>query len=151
MSELFQNLLFWQVMFGVLGVMAFYVVSIIVLKNNYKIKSLEGYSLLGFIFFVLSWITGGYYYVNYYGSNVKPIIISGDLSWTHKIIMETKEHVFLFLPFLSLIIFLVFFIEKEKIKKDKNLKKPLIFLIALVISLGTLIILSGVIISGAVR
>lgn len=51
----------------------------------------------------LSWLVGGYYYVIHYGTQVKPLIISQEstLKWTHKIVIEYKEHVFLFIPILA--------------------------------------------------
>ena len=49
----------------------------------------------------LSWIVGGYYYVAYYGSTVKPLIKGGATPWVHYVIMETKEHVFIFIPLLA--------------------------------------------------
>src|SRR3989344_2053413 len=55
---------------------------------------------LGTILFFASWIIGGYYYVQYYGPDVKPVINAGSEPWAHKVFTETKEHVFLFLPFL---------------------------------------------------
>jgi hypothetical protein len=57
--------------------------------------------LIGTLFLVSAWIGGGYYYVELYGSQVKPFIKEGPLPWAHGVAMETKEHVFLFLPFLG--------------------------------------------------
>ncbi|MBI2096914.1 MAG: hypothetical protein HYT40_02040, partial [Candidatus Sungbacteria bacterium] len=51
---------------------------------------------VGVLAFIASWLAGGYYYVVYYGTLVKPVIKSGAASWAHNIIMETKEHIFLF-------------------------------------------------------
>ena len=57
--------------------------------------------LLGTLFLVAAWLGGGYYYVSIYGSEVKPFIKEGPMPWAHGVAMETKEHVFLFLPFLG--------------------------------------------------
>jgi hypothetical protein len=56
----------------------------------------------GVAFIFLSWIAGGYYYVWHYGNVVKPIILSGSVAWAHKIILESKEHIFIFIPVLAL-------------------------------------------------
>lgn len=56
---------------------------------------------LGTILLVAAWLGGGYYYVEIYGTAVKPYIKEGPLPWAHGVVMETKEHVFLFLPFLG--------------------------------------------------
>jgi len=60
-------------------------------------------ALLGTLFLIGSWVVGGFYYVTEYGAAVKPIIKSGPLPWAHSVITETKEHVFLFLPFLAML------------------------------------------------
>jgi hypothetical protein len=60
-------------------------------------------TLLGVVFIFSAWLAGGFYYVEIYGSAVKPLIKEGPLPWAHKIVMETKEHVFIFLPFLGLL------------------------------------------------
>jgi hypothetical protein len=59
--------------------------------------------LLGLVFLFAAWLAGGFYYVEFYGAAVKPLIKSGPFPWAHKVVMETKEHVFLFLPFLGLL------------------------------------------------
>ena len=64
-------------------------------------------SMIGFLGILSSWIVGGYYYVVTYGSQVKPVIIASDFKWAHSIFMETKEHVFLFLPILACLVWLV--------------------------------------------
>ena len=58
-------------------------------------------TLFGTLFLVAAWVGGGYYYIEIYGSEVKPFIKDGPLPWAHGVAMETKEHVFLFLPFLG--------------------------------------------------
>ncbi|MGE0174637.1 MAG: hypothetical protein AB7T49_17725 [Oligoflexales bacterium] len=62
-------------------------------------------ALMGTISLFLSWIVGGYYYLGNYQTLVKPVIKSGPYPWTHSVVTETKEHVFLLLPFLALYIY----------------------------------------------
>lgn len=59
---------------------------------------------LGVAALLAAWVFGGWYYVAEYGNAIKPIIKAGPLPWTHSVIMETKEHLFLFLPFLAILI-----------------------------------------------
>lgn len=59
--------------------------------------------LMGVLFIFAAWFGGGYYYVEIYGSEVKPFIKEGPMPWAHKVVMETKEHIFLFLPFLGVL------------------------------------------------
>ena len=59
--------------------------------------------LMGTMFLVAAWLAGGFYYTQIYGIDVKPLIKAGPLPWVHSVALETKEHVFLFLPFLAVL------------------------------------------------
>lgn len=61
-------------------------------------------SLSGVALLLLSWLSGGYYYLTVYGTNIKPLIKQGPFPWAHQVAMEAKEHIFLLLPFLALTI-----------------------------------------------
>jgi len=100
---------------------------------------------LGIVGFLGSWIIGGYYYVVFYGPEVKPIIKAGTAPWAHAIAMEAKEHIFLFLVPLSLtLLFAVF-------AKGESLRRPVAFLACLTAGIGLLIGAMGFIISAAAR
>jgi hypothetical protein len=45
-----------------------------------------------------AWPFGGYEYLKVYGSRLKPVILQGNWPWVHEVLMEAKEHLFLFLP-----------------------------------------------------
>ena len=47
---------------------------------------------------LLAWLMGGYHYLTVYGQQLKPVILDGEWPWAHRIMMEAKEHLFLFLP-----------------------------------------------------
>lgn len=102
-----------------------------------RIKRAELVALIGAILLFLTWFVGGYYYVQYYGANVKPIIKEGPQPWAHGVFTETKEHVFLFMPFLALLDYLIIkkygknITEKSEIRKAVMLLSLLIFLLAL--------------------
>src|SRR3989304_5739104 len=85
-------------------------------------KRLRLPAVLGLTSFVLSWIFGGYYYVNYYGAIVKPVIKSGLAPWAHNIIMETKEHIFLFIVPLAITAITIAFLNQDEFQK-LNIKK----------------------------
>ena len=59
-------------------------------------------ALWGIVFAFVSWISAGYYYTQHYGSIVKPLILAGPIPWAHLVMLETKEHVFIFIPVLAL-------------------------------------------------
>ena len=65
--------------------------------------------------------------------------------------MESKEHVFLFLPFLYLVLAIVISGFSDRLTAQPDLKKQLALLAAINAILGIIITLSGVVISGAVR
>jgi len=66
-----------------------------------RAKMIAGF---GVILIFLSWITGGYYYLTDYQATVKAVIKAGPYPWAHSVITETKEHVFIFLPFLAIVV-----------------------------------------------
>ncbi len=142
-----------HIFFGLLGIIFFYAVLISGIKqiNFQKIKFFRRSALFGFLSFVLSWLTGGYYYVLYYGAAVKPTIIAGKYPWAHSIFMEIKEHIFLFLPFAALVITLMFYLFWDNLNQNPKIKNSVIALSAIVVIIGTIIALMGIIISGAVR
>ncbi|MEK9154787.1 MAG: hypothetical protein AAB596_01840 [Patescibacteria group bacterium] len=152
MSLLFKFLLISHVFSGMLGIILFSAVLFVLIKklDSKRIKFLRLTSLWGLIGFLLSWITGGYYYVYYYGALVKPIIKAGPYPWAHSILMEVKEHVFLFLPFAALIMVLVVYLFGEDFENQPKIKNAGIWLATTIVFIGTAITLMGMAISGAV-
>lgn len=107
-------------------------------------------ALIGVIGFVVSWLAGGYYYVKFYGSLVKPIIKAGSSPWAHNIIMETKEHIFLFIIPLAVTAALIAWLKEEDYVA-LNIRRPSLILVGFVAGLGLLIGLMGFIISASAR
>ena len=116
-------------------------------RTNKRMKWISGLSAASFL---MSWIFGGYYYVNYYGSLVKPIILKGTVPWAHTVSMEAKEHIFLFILPMVLTVFLMSEIFIDELK-SLDLKRPLIFLLSLIVGLALLMGLMGFVISAAAR
>lgn len=139
-----------HIFLGTLGIIFLTAYLLSIFKKEADSKWLKVNSFLAFFSFLASWITGGYYYTSFYGKSVKPIILKGDYPWVHSVLMETKEHIFLFLPFLSLALFAVTYF----VGKDFNSDKKLIFSVAALcfttVSIALAIMLFGIIISGAV-
>lgn len=136
---------------GLLGTMAFFLATIQFKRLIVSVRSLMWSTWSGFFFFFLSWITGGYYYVAYYGSSVKPVIKAGPAPWAHSVIMETKEHLFLLLPFLSLVVALAVWSLGGDLDQRPRLKKSLAGLSQWILILAVLMSVGGTIISSAVR
>lgn len=140
-----------HVVIGLVGVIASYATLMSLLKRAPKLKFLKYASLTAFVSYFISWLTAGYYYVVFYGSSVKPIIKAGSYPWAHSLITETKEHVFLFLPIISFLTFLVILFTGDVLEENAKLKKTLAFIVGATVVVGIFITLSGIIISGAVR
>jgi len=151
MSTLLAYLLVAHIILGLIGIGAFYAVWMGLLKKVSKFAFLLWSSLLGFLSFIASWLAGGYYYVEYYGGAVKPIIKAGTYPWAHSVVMETKEHLFLFLPILAALVFLSLALLKEAALENQGIKKALAYIAGFIVIMGIVITLGGVLISGAAR
>ena len=116
-----------------------------------RIKRAKIAALIGAVCLFTAWVVGGFYYVEVYGTHIKPLIKASDAKWVHAIVMEVKEHVFLFLPILAtLIVALLFKYDKELIK-SKDARVSIVVLAGLVFLLGFSIAGMGAIISSGYR
>lgn len=137
---------------GEFGIFAFLWVLIELLNpTEQRIKRAKIAAVIGVILLFLSWLVGGYYYVSYYGANVKSIIKSGPEPWAHSVFMETKEHVFLFLPFLSMLTVAMIYQYNKKLLKDDKARKSIILLSGLIVLFGLAMAGMGYIISSGAR
>jgi hypothetical protein len=137
---------------GELGFLAFIWVFVELLNpTEERIKRARIAAVLGAIFIFGSWAAGGFYYVNVYGQEVKPAIKAGPEPWAHSIFMETKEHVFLFLPFLSVLEVFMVFGYGNKLIKDRRMRLSVLLIAGLIVLLGLAMVGMGYIISSGFR
>lgn len=136
--------------FAIVGIDAFLWLLGMLKRRGSSQKSMAISAAAGVLAFVGSWIAGGYYYVVYYGTLVKPVIKSGVAPWAHSIVMETKEHIFLFIvPLAMTTLFAVLLGEREM---ERLGIRPLVMgLVYTVVALGFLIGALGFAISAAAR
>jgi hypothetical protein len=151
MTQALQIFLSIHVLIGMTGIIASYATLIWLFKRNIPVKLLKLSSLIAFIAYIISWIMGGYYYVIYYGGSVKPIIKEGPTPWVHSIIMEVKEHIFLFLPLLSFVALLVIWLRGRTLQENKPLRDALAFVALITLIIAVSMALGGIVISGAAR
>ena len=118
--------------------------------SPWQTRRLRLAALIGVVGYAVSWLAGGYYYVKFYGSLVKPIIKAGSAPWVHNIIMETKEHIFLFIIPLAVSAALITWLREED-WQALNIRRSSLILVSLVAGLGLLIGLMGFFISAAAR
>ncbi len=96
------------------------------------------------------WIGGGYNYLTSYGSEVKPVILAGPSPWAHEIIMETKEHIFVFLPIIALTLSVTLSIfDRDSFLSDAKLRQALTIIAFLALFMVLSMFLMGAIISNA--
>lgn len=151
MNSIFAFTLIIHVMSGLVGVIALYAILMSLFKRKSSLTFLRYSSVIAFLSYLISWGTGGYYYILRYGPEVKPIIKSGDYPWAHAFFMETKEHLFLFLPILAFVLVLVFFLKGEDIVSNGNTKRAVAYITAIAAIIALFITLSGILISGSVQ
>ena len=66
--------------------------------------------------------------------------------------MEAKEHVFLFMPFLAVVLTFVIWLQHEKLNAEVGgLKHSLVLVAGIITIIGFIVTFAGIIISGAVR
>lgn len=148
MTSSLAALLIVHVLSGILAIGMHNVILMHLLKKapNYIFISRLAWSAVAL--FLISWATSAYYYVTYYGTAVKPRILAGAAPIAHTFFMETKEHIFLLLPFAALSIALC--ATYLRANEDDALRKStaLLTLIALMIGIATAA--AGIFVSGSI-
>ncbi|OGF57050.1 MAG: hypothetical protein A2Z21_10300 [Candidatus Fraserbacteria bacterium RBG_16_55_9] len=138
---------------GELGVFAFFwlIVELMHGPSDAGVLRAKGAALAGTALFFAAWLVGGVYYVVHYGSIIKPVIQQGTWPWTHSIFMETKEHIFLFLPFFSFATLAQVWQGAERLEKDSKLRGGLYVLAGVTALLGVLMTIMGYFVSSGFR
>jgi hypothetical protein len=116
-----------------------------------RLKRAKWASLSGLTLFIASWIVGGYYYWAQYGPNVKPVIKAGPSPWAHTVVMELKEHVFLFLPVMALMVFYLIYGSEKKILSENKYKNNVLLLSGSIFLVGMSMAAMGYLISTGFR
>ena len=137
-----------HVLSGIIGIGMHNIVLMHLVKKmpNYIFISRLAWSAV--VMFLLSWVSSAYYYVTYYGASVKPRILAGETPAAHTFFMETKEHIFLVLPFLAISIALA--ITYLRTNADDELRKRTAFLTLVAFIIGVVVAASGILVSGSI-
>ena len=135
-----------------LGLFAFLWVFVELLNpTEVRIRRAKIAAMFGVACLIAAWLAGGFYYVEVYGSQIKPVIKGSDAKWVHSIVMEVKEHVFLFLPILAaLVAALLYRFDKELIS-NRDARLSVVMLAGLIFLLGFSIAGMGAIIASGYR
>ena len=145
-------LIFIHAIFAEIGLFAFlWIVVELLNPTEQRIRRAQVASIVGLAGLLMAWIIGGFYYVEVYGLHIKPLIKASDAQWVHNIVMEVKEHVFLFLPILSGLVVLLLHEFDNRLIKHKDARLTVILLSGLVFLLGFSIAGMGAMISSGYR
>jgi hypothetical protein len=117
-------------------------------KNIERAKTV---ALIGVALLFLSWFVGGYYYLSHYQTDVKGVIKSGPAPWAHTVITETKEHVFMFLPFLAALAWGLLKRYGDSLDANRKLAISLMVLAGLIVALAFAMAGMGYLISSGMR
>ena len=79
----------------------------------------------------------------------RPIILAGPTPWAHLIVMEAKEHIFVFLPIIALALSLTLATMKYDLLKNPKSRRALAMVASLALFLILVVFLMGAIISNA--
>jgi hypothetical protein len=82
---------------------------------------------------------------------VKPVILAGEQVWSHAIFMEAKEHIFIFLPFISVILAAMAWKSGPAIIDNDNLRKSLLILTLICLVIIAEMAGMGFLVSGGAR
>jgi hypothetical protein len=106
--------------------------------------------LAAFLITAGCWIAGGYSYLTIYGSQVKPVILEGTQPWAHEIVMEAKEHIFVFLPIIVFALSITLYIlDRDTFLNDLKSRHALTIIAYMALFMVLLMFLMGAIISNA--
>ncbi|MFQ5986485.1 MAG: hypothetical protein ACE5KQ_03920 [Thermoplasmata archaeon] len=119
--------------------------------NPAGVRRAQYAAIAGLAFVAASWVLGGYYYVSVYGASVKPLIKEGPAPWAHLIFMETKEHVFLFLPFIGGAAAAIAFTYGGRLSEDSSARKGFLALTGLSVLMVLGVGMMGFIVSTGYR
>ena len=89
-------------------------------------------------------------YVTHYGPATKPVILKGTIPWAHNLVMETKEHIALFIPIVALCATIALFHARSE-GTASPAYRYISMLCGLVVLMAFLMAGMGYIISTAVR
>jgi len=122
-------------------------------RSDAGLRRVKIFSTMGTISAIGAWFAGGYYYLKHYGPVVKPALIAeaSHYKWAHNFIIESKEHIFLFIPLLAVAAFLLYFKLESWKDLDEATSKKAAYLSLLIFLMAFLMAALGSLVSGSVR
>lgn len=134
------------------GVIAFLWVLVELLNpTDSRVARAQVAAVVGCAALLFAWLVGGFYYVEVYGLHVKPLIKASDAAWVHNVVMEVKEHVFLFLPILAILATAMLYRFESELLENSDARVSIVLLSGLIFLLGFSIAGMGALISSGYR
>jgi len=134
------------------GVIAFLWVLVELLNpTESRVARAQVAAVVGCAALLFAWLVGGFYYVEVYGLHVKPLIQASEAAWVHSIVMEVKEHVFLFLPILATLATAMLYRFESELIENRDARVSIVLLSGLIFLLGFSIAGMGALISSGYR
>jgi hypothetical protein len=126
------------------------ITEILFLKEGGIVRARIASYFAAFLVVAGCWIVGGYNYLTAYGSHVKPVILAGPDPWAHSVVMETKEHIFVFLPLIILALALTLAVpDREVLRGNIVFRRAVAITASLAFLMVLFMFLMGAIISNA--
>ena len=145
-------LILMHAMAAEIGVIAFLWVLVELLNpTESRVARAQVAAVVGCATLFFAWLIGGFYYVEVYGLHVKPLIKASDAAWVHSIVMEVKEHVFLFLPILATLTTAMLYKYESELVHNRDARISIVLLAGLIFLLGFSIAGMGALISSGYR
>lgn len=136
-----EGLVLIHVVFGMFGILAALWLYVEALNNTEANQGrIRVASLILAICIWLSYLLGGYYYVNYYASS-KAVIVAGPFPWAHSFFMELKEH--LFFALLLLATFAPIAVYSDNLFTNKKVRNLVLWVAGFTVILGLIMDGSG--------
>jgi len=134
--------------FGVFGIMAALWVFVDALHvSEDTVARVRLACAVSSVLLVLTWITGGWFYVAYYGPE-KAMILKGPWPFAHSFFMETKEHFFFIILLLALFLPIA---ARDNLVTSKGARNVVLAVSGLIVAAGIAAEGAGAIISMGVK
>jgi len=151
-SNIMHTLVGLHAFLGEAGALAFLWVFVEVLNaSGPSVKRAFRVASVGVVLLILAWIVGGWHYLTDYATAVKPVIKAGPTPWAHIVITETKEHIFLFIPFLAFFVWGLLHRYRDELMTNADARKAVLAISLLVVLLAFAMAGMGVLISSGFR
>lgn len=117
-------------------------IELYVAGERLHLPRLRAAAVLGTVFLVVTWVVGGYLYVQLF-EPIEERIEAGPFPWVYAVLFDWKEHVFHFLPFVGLSIAVLFSQVGDRVAAEGGLRRAILVLTFLLVVVMALLAAVG--------